>query len=179
MKQFKWWYAYGVALLLSYLLLKKITYVPKADMKYLEFESFVKRGRVQSVKIQSVTKHMGKQYIAHVEVRMGKDDQLTTRYLPVHNPDNFIAALPKSVKVNMFHTKIMHDFFSENSEILSDLASTMLHLWLLFGVLRFMKSGGFDQFTNLMELGKSKAKKFNGEMMDIRFKHVAGCEGAK
>ena len=30
-----------------------------------------------------------------------------------------------------------------------------------------------------MDLGKSKAKKFNGEMMNIKFKDVAGSKEAK
>jgi ATP-dependent Zn protease len=46
-------------------------------------------------------------------------------------------------------------------------------------VYRFNKAGGFGQFQNMMDLGKSKAKKFDGEMMKIKFKDVAGCTEAK
>jgi len=36
-----------------------------------------------------------------------------------------------------------------------------------------------SQFQQNIDIGKSKAKKFEGEMMKIRFKDVAGCTEAK
>lgn len=160
-------------------MLKHVTQVPTVDLKYLEFERFMKRGRVKAVKIQAVTHRMQKRYIAHVDIQMGDTEELTTRYIAVYSPDDFIAALPNDVKVEIVNTKSQGDFFSENVGMLNDIASIAFYGWLAFGVYRFNKKGGLSQFTNQMDLGKSKAKKFDGEMMKIKFKDVAGCIEAK
>jgi hypothetical protein len=175
----KWWFIFGAALISSYLLLKQVTKVPTVDMKYLELESFMKRGRVKSVKIQAVTNKMQKRYIAHVDIQMGNGEEITTRYIAVYSPDDFVASMPNDVPVELLHSKSTSDFFSENVGILNDVASIAFYGWLAFGVYKFNKKGGMSQFTNMMDIGKSKAKKFDGEMMKIKFKDVAGCLEAK
>lgn len=110
---------------------------------------------------------------------MSNSEKLTTRYIAVFNPDDFIAALPKTIPVELVNSKSKGDLFSENVGILNDIASIAFYGWLAFGVYKFNKAGGLSQFTNMMDLGKSKAKKFDGEMIKIKFRDVAGCQEAK
>lgn len=67
-RQNKWLFILGAAIFASYLLLNQITKVPVVDLKYLEFERYVKLGRVKSVKIQAITHKLSKRYVAHVQI---------------------------------------------------------------------------------------------------------------
>lgn len=155
------------------------------DATYTEFQSYVKKGFVQSVTINNVEREMELQ-IKPEHIReifkqpvkqTGKTPVLRVQY---GSPEKVETFLDEQRKAKTFNGLIKYDN-KQNSGFWDILISFgPILLLVLFWVFMFRGVGGGGMGGGIFGVGKSKAKVYEkGEATAVTFKDVAGQEGAK
>lgn len=181
----KYWWV--LAFLGGFLALKKAKGDDKkVDMTYKDFEETLKNQEISKIVIRKINSNLLYKYLADIHLKNG-----TVRRLPIADPDSFVSELEEIqrgmdvsstdlINVEISHEKITTDLIAENFGIFNDVVSIAFYGWLLWRFIKFNKAGGMNQFNNIMDVGKSKAKQYNLEKsVGVMFKDVAGCQEAK
>lgn len=158
----------------------------KVDLTYKEFSSYIENREISKIILRKINTNLVFKYIADIHLENG-----IVRRLPIADPDSFVSELEESqsemdisstdyIEVEIKHEKVTSDLVAENFGMLTDAVSIAFYGWLLWRFIKFNRSGGISQFTNTLDVGKSKAQKYNIEKsVNVFFKDVAGCKEAK